>query len=178
MSTEPQNPQGDDSARIGMGMMMLMWLVLLALLSSYFWVWGESERNPNKNVLNTVSSEGMREVVLQRNRYGHYVASGEINGEEVEFMLDTGASDISIPMHVAKRLGLKRGAVMTYQTAKGPAQVYVTRLDSVALGNIELKNVRGSINPNVRDNSILLGMAFLKHIEFTQRGDTLTLRQY
>ena len=71
MSTEPQNPQGDDSARIGMGMMMLMWLVLLALLSSYFWVWGESERNPNKNVLNTVSSEGMREVVLQRNRIQH-----------------------------------------------------------------------------------------------------------
>lgn len=169
--------ESDQTSRIGMGMMMLMWLVLLALLSSYFWFWQESERNPNQRVANRISMDGSKEVILERNRYGHYVATGEINGMEVEFMLDTGASDIAIPINVANRLGLKRGAVMTYQTAKGPAQLYMTRLNSVALGNIELVNVRGSINPNVREDSVLLGMAFLKHIEFTQKGDTLTLRQ-
>ena len=170
-------PETDQSSRIGMGMMMLMWVVLLALLSSYFWFWEEAERNPNQNVAKHLSANGSREVVLQRNRYGHYVATGEINGEAVEFMLDTGASDISIPINLANRLGLKKGAVMTYQTAKGPAKVYLTRLDSVALGSIELNNVRGSINPNVREDSVLLGMAFLKHIEFSQKGNILTLRQ-
>lgn len=172
-----ENNAPDENTKIGMWMMMLMWMVLLGLLSSYFWFWQEGERNPNQNVSNRISVDGVKEVVLQRNRYGHYVTTGDINGEAVEFMLDTGASDISIPINIADRLGLKRGAVMTYQTAKGPAKVYLTKLDSVAVGNIELNNVRGSINPNVREDSILLGMAFLKHIEFSQKGDTLTLRQ-
>jgi len=147
-----------------------MWLVLLSLFSAYFWFWSESERNPNQNVANRVTQQGVREVVLQRNRFGHYVANGEINGHGVEFMLDTGASDISIPANVAARLGLKRGAVMTYQTAKGPAQVYLTRLDSVALGNIVLNDVRGSINPNVQESSILLGMAFLKQMSLVKKA--------
>jgi aspartyl protease family protein len=41
-----------------------------------------------------------------------------------------------------------------------------------------LQQVRASINPNMQGNEVLLGMSFLKHLEFTQRGDSLTLRQY
>ncbi len=117
-------------------------------------------------------------MVLQRNRKGHYVSSGYINGEPVTFMLDTGASDISIPASVADRLGLKRGAPLYFNTANGTVMGYSTFLDSVSIGDITLRNVRASINPNVKDMDILMGMSFLKHVEFTQRGDTLTLRQY
>ena len=47
-----------------------------------------------------------------------------------------------------------------------------------ASGDISLQNVRATINPGYKSNQILLGMSFLKHLEFSQRGDTLTLRQY
>ena len=56
--------------------------------------------------------------------------------------------------------------------------MFLTRLDSISIGDIEIRDIRATINPNTDDDDILLGMTFLKHLEFTQRGNTLTLRQY
>ncbi len=168
---------GNDSIqRAGRIMTWLMWLLLLGLLSLFFNTILERQHNPNPQLAN-VNRNGPPEVVLKRNKSGHYVASGRINGQPVVFMLDTGASDISVPLEIAERLGLARGRPVTYQTANGPAVNYATRLDSVSLGNITLYNLPASINPNTRDTDILLGMSFLKHLEFSQKGDTLTLRQ-
>ncbi len=177
MSIDPDRFEHSQSRRIGVWMVAAMWIVLLWLLTMFFGRWSEHEYNPNQNVANIIDEDGVREVVLARNRHGHYVTSGFINNKPVTFMLDTGATDISIPAMLADELGLKRGATIYFQTANGPAAGYATVLDSVAIGHIELNNVRASINPNVKDLDILLGMTFLKHLEFTQRGDTLTLRQ-
>jgi aspartyl protease family protein len=117
-------------------------------------------------------------VKLQRNRRGHYVASGTINGQPVVFFLDTGATIVSIPEPVARRLNLQRGVELQASTANGTVTTYSTELDSVAVGDIELHRVRASINPQMQSDEILLGMSFLKHLEFTQRGETLILRQY
>lgn len=174
-----EEPNGEDSTRkLGAGMVVAMWVVLLALLTAYFSHWDQRQYNPNQTIHSSVSSDGGREVVLKRNRYGHYVATGAINNVPVVFMLDTGASDISVPQAVADQLGLERGPVVYYQTANGKAKAYSTRLDSVSLGDISLQSVRAHINPNFHSEEILLGMTFLKHLEFTQQGETLTLRQY
>ncbi len=164
--------------RLGIGMTIAMWVVLLGLLTMFFQDWGERQRNPNQNPQMRIGADGVRELVLTRNRAGHYVASGSINGEPVVFMLDTGATDVAIPGPVAKRLRLKQGRAMVYQTANGPVKVYATVLDEVSLGDISLRGVRASINPAMHQQEVLLGMSFLKHLEFTQRGNTLTLRQY
>lgn len=63
-------------------------------------------------------------------------------------------------------------------TANGSTRSYLTRLDEVAVGDIRLQNVEASITPGLQMREVLLGMSFLKYIEFTQRGNTLTLRQY
>jgi len=178
MSSDPENFEQSQSKRIGVWMVAAMWIVLLWLLTLFFGRWYEQEYNPNQNVANVMTEGGVREVVLERNRYGHYVASGFINDKPVTFMLDTGATDISIPESLADDLGLKRGVILYFQTANGPATGYSTVLDSVAIGSIQLHDVRASINPNVKDLDVLLGMTFLKHLEFTQRGNILTLRQY
>lgn len=178
MSADPNPAEDTESRRMGLWMVIAMWLIVLWLLSSFFANWFEKEHNPNQNFASTITSTGIKEVVLQRNRKGHYVTSGFINDRQVIFMLDTGATDISIPQHIADELGLKKGPRILFQTAAGASWGYGTVLDSVAIGNIELNNVRASINPNVSDLDILLGMTFLKHLEFTQKGDTLTLRQY
>jgi aspartyl protease family protein len=134
--------------------------------------------NPNQNLQTRSGEEGVREVVLQRNRFGHYVTSGEINGQPVTFILDTGATGVAVPDTIAQRLGLQRGPAFRTQTANGTGTSYAARLDSVSVGGIELQDVRAGITPGLQTDQILLGMSFLKHIEFTQRGDTLTLRQY
>ena len=178
MSNEPDHIEEGQSKRMGVWMAIAMWLIVLWLLASFFANWFEKEHNPNQNFASTLTSNGVKEVVLQRNRRGHYVTPGMINDKQVTFMLDTGATDISIPLQLADELGLKKGPRIVFQTAAGQSWGYGTVLDSVAIGNIELNNVRASINPNVTDLDILLGMTFLKHLEFTQRGDSLTLRQY
>ncbi|NOZ54049.1 MAG: TIGR02281 family clan AA aspartic protease [Gammaproteobacteria bacterium] len=159
-------------------MIVAMWVIVLWLLTMFFVKWAERDHNMNQRVESVVGADGVREIALLRNRNGHYVTSGAINSYPVVFMIDTGASDISIPYRVADKIGLKRGAQKIYRTANGPALNYSTQLAKVGIGDIELENVRASINPNVEGTDILLGMTFLKHLEFSQRGDTLTLRQY
>ena len=170
--TDPAEQQ----RRWGKIMVGAMWLVLLGLLTVFFSDVLDKQHNPNQQIA-SVQRSGQQAIILQRNKYGHYVASGMINRQPVVFMLDTGATDISVPEKVARRLGLERGRAVTYQTANGPAINYATQLDAVSLGNITLYNLPASINPNVDDDDVLLGMSFLKHLEFSQKGNSLTLRQ-
>jgi aspartyl protease family protein len=165
-------------ARLGRGMLIGGWLLGLLLLALLFGNLLEQGRNPNRDVSGAITEAGVREVVLQRNRDGHYLAGGQINGQAVEFLLDTGASDVSVPENVARRLGLERGNPRYYNTANGTITAYHTRLPRLGIGTIELHDVRASINPHMGGETILLGMSFLRHLEFTQRGDTLIIRQY
>jgi aspartyl protease family protein len=173
-----QEPKSEDTRKLGVGMVVAMWVIVLALLTAYFSHWEDQQYNPNQTLYSDSTNGGVREVVLKRNKYGHYVATGAINSTPVVFMLDTGATDISVPQTLAERLGLEPGPVVYYQTANGKAKAFITRLDTVSLGDISLQGVRAHINPNFHSDEILLGMTFLKHLEFTQKGNTLTLRQY
>ena len=173
-------PQDDiqEQKRMGLAMQVLAWLVFLGLGVFYFSDVLEKQFNPNKTLQTHYTEDGVREVILQRNKYGHYVTSGEINGQPVTFLLDTGATGVAIPESTAKRLNLERGRPYRTQTANGTAVSYATLLDLVAVGDIQLTGVRAGIAPGLQADQILLGMTFLKHIEFSQRGDTLILRQY
>jgi len=158
-------------------MTVLAWIVVLGLLSAFFGGWMEKLNNPNQKVQTEVRDDGVREVVLRQNRAGHYVANGTINGEPVTFLLDTGATSVSVPEGVAERLGLERGVPMRANTANGVITTYATRLERVRLGGIALDNVRADINPRMRSDEVLLGMSFLRKLEFTQRDRQLTIRQ-
>lgn len=166
-----------EQRKIGIGMQAVAWLLLMALLVAYFSDLLDRQHNPNQRV-DTLVDNGVREVTLQRNRFGHYVTSGAINGQPVVFMLDTGATGVAIPEAVANRLQLERGRPFRTQTANGVSTSWATRLDRVSVGDITLENVAAGITPGLAIDEILLGMSFLKHIEFTQRGDQLILRQY
>jgi aspartyl protease family protein len=105
------------------------------------------------------------------------MAGGKINGEEVSFLLDTGATQVAIPTQVARHLGLQAGAAITISTANGRATAHRTRLERLQLGDIVLTDVEALIAPGMDGDDVLLGMSALKQLEFTQRGGTLMLRQ-
>ncbi len=173
--------QGEEGAvpqKIGRGMIILTWVALLVLLFFFFQSILDRQYNPNQKVAGRVEQGGVKEVLLERNRMGHYVASGAINGEAVTFLLDTGATDVAVPAAVAERLGLRGGPVVRSKTAAGTVNSYLVTLDRVALGPIEMTDVRASILPTMEGEEILLGMTFLKRLELVQRGNTLLLRQY
>ena len=164
-----------EQKRLGHKFIIAMWVALMIMVYFLFAELLEHDYNPNQQP--QTESGTKKIVILEQNRYGHYVSNGEINNHSVTFLLDTGASDISIPEKVAKKLKLHYGQKRRYQTANGIIVGYATMLDEVSIGKIKLHNVRASINPKMKGNEILMGMSFLKFIEFTQRGNTLILRQ-
>jgi len=168
--------ESNEHKRLGHKFIIAMWIAVMIMVFFLLDDLLESDYNPNQQVSSKITSK-QRTVVLKRNRYGHYVTKGKINNHSVTFLLDTGASDISIPDKIAKKLKLKYGQERRYQTANGIIIGNLTQLNKVSIGSVQLENIRASINPNMDRDEILLGMSFLKNIEFTQRGDTLILRQ-
>lgn len=159
--------------RSGVTMLAIAWLLIIAGLYWFFGSWEANQSNPNTaRVLNQQQGE----LALARNRAGHYVAEGEINGRHVTFLLDTGATWVALPTGLARELGLKRGAAVTLHTANGAAVGYQTRLDSVRLGPIEMRDVAALVADGMDADTVLLGMNFLKQLEFTQRGGEMVLR--
>ena len=134
-------------------------------------------RNPNRNV-QTVKAQDFKEVVLQANYANAFVTDGFINGQQVTFLVDTGATQVSIPQRIANYLQLEpEGRGVDIRTASGLVRAYETILNEVKIGDIALDWVGALINPSDRSNQILLGMSALKKLEFTHRDGQLILRQ-
>ena len=157
-------------------MLVLAWGAALLLATRFFGDWEESQRNPNRNP-ESVHGSNYVEVRLASSRQGHYRADGRINGEPVTFLLDTGATQVAVPIEVARRLGLRAGTAITISTANGYATAHRTQLASLQLGDILLRDVEALIAPGMGGEEVLLGMSALKQLEFTQKGGTLVLRQ-
>ncbi|MEH6567858.1 MAG: TIGR02281 family clan AA aspartic protease [Halioglobus sp.] len=171
------NPKSD-TGNMSTIMTALAWVAFMLLLGFYFNDVLEKQKNPNQTLSTQYSDGQIREVTLQRNKFGHYLSSGKLNGQSVTFMLDTGATGVAIPDHIARALKIERGRAYSVRTANGIATSFATRLDTVSVGEITLRNVDAGISPGLTGDEVLLGMSFLKHIEFTQRGNTLVLKQY
>ncbi|GAA0354215.1 TIGR02281 family clan AA aspartic protease [Bowmanella denitrificans] len=155
-------------------MWILAWVSGLGLLTLLFDKQLARQFNPNDNPDSLVQGNRVT-VELKRNRQGHYVTSGLINGQPVIFLLDTGATQVSVPQHLAAYLDLQPGRRHLVNTANGRIEVASTLLDSLRIGDIELRNISANLNPGMQSDDILLGMSALKQLEFTQSGDTLTL---
>lgn len=117
-------------------------------------------------------------VTLTADGQGHFVTMGTINGTSVRFLVDTGASMVSLGAADAKRLGLdgNQGEQGFTQTANGQATVSRVKLNTVRVGDITLHNVDALIHQT--DMPIaLLGMSFLNRMEIQQDGGSMTLKK-
>lgn len=176
MPQPEQNRLPDNNQTVGKYMMAIAWIIAIVLLTWIFGVWEEKRVNPNSSP-SSYQTQNAIEVTLQRNRYGHYLVSGSVNHREVLFILDTGATLVAVPGELQAELGLIAGRVHYSHTANGTTKAYATTIEHLAIGDIILHNVRASIIPNMQGKEILLGMSVLKQLEFSQKGDQLTLRQ-
>lgn len=116
-------------------------------------------------------------VTLAPDSRGHYLADGQVNGMHVRFLVDTGATLVSLPAREASRLGIdyRRGQRGVSQTANGTAVVWRVMLDSVTLGDITILNVEGVVHEAAGLEVALLGMSFLARTEMRREGANLTL---
>ena len=155
---------------------VLIWIGLLAGGSFFFDDVLDKINNPNRTIATIINENGSRDITLKQNRQGHYIATGKINNQPVKFLLDTGATNVAIPEHLAKRLRLKKGPAHNTITANGTSISYSTILASISLGDIEMRNVSASISSGMQFDEVLLGMSFIKHLKMSQQGKILTIQ--
>jgi aspartyl protease family protein len=118
-------------------------------------------------------------VTLMADTKGHFNPSGMINGRAVTFVVDTGASLVSMSLSDARRLGLnlERGMPGMFSTANGVVQGTIVKLDTVSVGGITLRNIEAVVMPQHAMSRILLGNSFLNRTNMQRNGDTLILKQ-
>ncbi|MDM5148115.1 TIGR02281 family clan AA aspartic protease [Candidatus Persebacteraceae bacterium Df01] len=154
-------------------MIVLGWSVALLLLTMLFNGYLNERANPNRI---TVLSKQSGELVLHANNLGHYLAEGYLNGLQVTFLLDTGATQIAVPKSIAARAGLNPGTIVGVQTAAGPANAHNTRIRRINVGQLQFSDMRGVIIPS-GDNMVLLGMNALGDLDIIQRDGALILKK-
>lgn len=124
------------------------------------------------------SGGGGDRMTLMADGAGHFFATGTINGVAVRFLVDTGATFISIGRSDAQRIGINvsGGQRAMSQTANGVIEVTKVKLDTVQLGTLILHNVDAVVHN--KDLPItLLGMSFLNRMEMQRLGSNMTLKK-
>jgi aspartyl protease family protein len=117
-------------------------------------------------------------VTIAPDSSGMYEVNGSINGFQVKFVVDTGATLISMNKHNANRIGLNyklEGQESVAQTASGYSKIYLVNLKEVLVGDIKLQNIQGAVHDDDFPKVILLGNSFLNRVNLSRDGSLLQL---
>ena len=154
------------ASRINIGKMlqqMGIWVLIFMGAIAVIGMWPEIQRTitPRQSVVNGTT------IVLPRALDGHYYLTLGINNVPVEFVVDTGASQVVLTQDDAKRIGLNPSSLSylgTASTANGTVRTAAVRLDTVSLGAITDTSVRAVVNDGQMFGS-LLGMTYLSNFD-------------
>ena len=131
-----------------------------------------------QHVVSQKVGDGPQETKLVADARGHYQAQGAINGRSTRFVVDTGATMVSMGAGDASRIGIdwRKGQPGMVQTANGQARAWRVMLDSVRVGEITIHGVEGLVHESDLP-VVLLGMSFLSRTEMRNEGTTMTLKK-
>lgn len=122
----------------------------------------------------------VRQVVIRKNNADQYMVNGSINGQSVQFLVDTGATAVAMNEMDARRLGLQYridGTEAQVVTASGVAKSWKVTLDSVKVGEISVSNVEAVVVQGGFPTQVLLGMTYLNHVKLQEQNSVLMLER-
>lgn len=136
------------------------WIIIFIVAIAGFGLWEDiqSDFMPKQTAF---SDQGRVEV--PRSPDGHYYMTAVVNGTPIDFVVDTGASEIVLTQEDAARAGLDVGQLQFFgraSTANGEVRTAPVRLESVDIGGIRDTNVPAFVNEGQMFQS-LLGMSYL-----------------
>jgi clan AA aspartic protease (TIGR02281 family) len=111
---------------------------------------------------------------LRADRSGNYLVPGSINGVPVTFLVDTGASTVSVSSEMAKQMGLVGCMPTNSSTANGAVSHCTSAARTVTFGNFEALNVQVGVLPNLGSHA-LLGMNVLRAMNLSQKDGRLVI---
>lgn len=127
-----------------------------------------SYKRPQKKTLRVYSDD-----------HGMFQLAGKVNNRSTQFLIDTGATYVSMSESEAKRLGVdyQQGRKTMIQTANAVVRAWRIDLDTVKVGQIELRNVDAVVLPGKQPSTALLGMSFLQHLKLQRDGAAMIIEQ-
>jgi aspartyl protease family protein len=121
---------------------------------------------------------GSGELVIPRQRDGHFHVKGEVNRQPVVFLIDTGASHVSVSQALADQAGLPAGSPITLNTANGQRPGQLVRGVPVRAGDLVLNDASVSVGlSGLPPDQALLGQSFLKQFDVEINRQTMVLRR-
>jgi clan AA aspartic protease (TIGR02281 family) len=113
------------------------------------------------------------ELIINQNSSGHYFLEGAVNGKALTFVIDTGASFVSLPTSIAHGAGIYCKDKIDMQTANGSTKGCNTTIQTLNFGPFVIKDVMAVIVPNL--NRPLLGMNVLQRLKIAQEKGEMRL---
>jgi aspartyl protease family protein len=123
-----------------------------------------------------VSANGS--LLIPRARDGHFYAPGMVNGQSVNFLVDTGASLVTVSESFARRALLPQGEPATFNTANGDLRGRIVSGMSVSVGPVQVSNIRIGVGlvGQSEEGGALLGQSFLSKFDVLLQKDQMVLR--
>lgn len=154
--------------RTGLIPMMVFWCVVMALL----YLAMTHYLKPRQ-----VQVLANGDLVINRSHDGHFYTMGTVNGREARFLVDTGASLVSVSEAFAQQALIHGGVPTTFKTANGDRLGRVVDDVGVAIGPVRLTNVKVGVGISASDdNDALLGQSFLSKFDITINKTQMVLR--
>ena len=129
----------------------------------------------------TVAQASGRSLDIPRDARGHFAADGRIDGQRINFMVDTGASLVALNEKSAARFGLRplrSDYNATVSTANGSVKAARTRIAMIELGGLVVRDVDALVLPDEALSENLLGLSFLSKLKrFEYANGKLLLEQ-
>ena len=142
-----------------MAQQAVIWVLIFVGVISAVGMWGQVKQTVSP--FQTAVSDS--QISVPRGRDGHYHVTLSVNGVDVDFVIDTGASQIVLSHEDATRIGIETADLRylgSASTANGVVRTAPVRLQNVTLGPITDRNVPAVVNQGEMDGS-LLGMSYL-----------------
>ena len=152
----------------------MIWALIFVGVVAGYGLWGDIQRDlaPRQAML------GGGQVEVPRMFDGHFYLTARLNGTPVEFVVDTGATDVVLTEDDARRVGIDVDALAytgRAMTANGMVRTAEAVVEEVRLGEIRDRNLRVSVNEGEMAQS-LLGMDYLRRFSRIEiADDTLVL---
>ncbi|MET0312244.1 MAG: retropepsin-like aspartic protease [Burkholderiaceae bacterium] len=157
------------SSRFGHIYLVLFWIAVMGVV----WLAMERFMEPKKAV---VTAQG--DLVVPRHRDGHFYVDGTVNGRAVRFLIDTGASSVSITEALAREAGLEGGEPTTFLTANGPRPGRIVRGVAVTAGPLTVAPTAVGVGlVGKADDYGLLGQSFLSKFHVSMTREQMVLRR-
>ena len=134
----------------------------------------------NRSIGSNYKKPDRSKMTIYPDAIGMYFVKGEINGQATSFLVDTGATFVTISGKKARDLNIdfrKNGVLGRAQTAASVVQTWQIKLDSVSIGDIRATNVEAVVIPGNAPPEVLLGNSFLRHTRMQKAGATLEIEQ-